>query len=266
LQLGAFDFILKPTTTSLDQSIAQLKRDLTPKVAACLARRPPTARAPRPLAPLAPEPGQASKAAPPALKLAQRRPDCVAIGVSTGGPQALTRVLPKLPGDFPAPIVIVQHMPPMFTKSLADDLDRRSALKVMEASHGQPLKAGEVLIAPGGKHMRVVMQGGSAVAQLTDDAPERNCRPAVDYLFRSVADVFGSRTLAAVLTGMGDDGALGCKALKQAGASVIVQNEASCVVYGMPKAVVDAGLADAVLPLDRIADTLTGVALRRMAV
>jgi two-component system, chemotaxis family, protein-glutamate methylesterase/glutaminase len=266
LQLGAFDFILKPTTSSLDQSVAQLKRDLTPKVMACLARRGASPRSTRPVVVTGTALGASARLATPAIKLPQRKPDCVAIGVSTGGPQALTRVLPKLPGDFPAPIVVVQHMPPMFTKSLADDLDRRSALKVMEASHGQPLKAGEVLIAPGGKHMRVVMQGGTAVAQLTDDAPERNCRPAVDYLFRSVAEVFGSRTLAAVLTGMGDDGTLGCKALKQAGASVIVQDEATCVVYGMPKAVVDAGLADAVLPIDQIANTLTGAAMRRMAV
>jgi two-component system chemotaxis response regulator CheB len=266
LQLGAFDFILKPTTSSLDQSVAQLKRDLTPKLSACMARRVAAPRPTRPAAPPMRMPGPGAPLAAPAATLPLRKPDCVAIGVSTGGPQALTRVLPRLPGNFPAPIVVVQHMPPMFTKSLADDLDRRSALKVMEASHGQPLRAGEVLIAPGGKHMRVAMQGGSPVAHLTDDPPERNCRPAVDYLFRSVAEVFGSRTLAAVLTGMGDDGSLGSKALKQAGATVIVQDEATCIVYGMPKAVFDAGLADAVVPIDRIADTLTGAAMRRMAV
>ncbi|MGL4514296.1 MAG: protein-glutamate methylesterase/protein-glutamine glutaminase [Lacipirellulaceae bacterium] len=269
LQLGAFDFILKPTTGSLDESVLQLKRDLVPKVMAALARRRPATPAAGRLAPL---PALAAAARPVAgapayaLKLPTRKPDVVAIGVSTGGPQALTRVIPKLPADFPAPIVIVQHMPPMFTKSLADDLNRRSPLHVMEASHGQPLRAGEVLIAPGGKHMRVVNQGAAVVVQLTDDPPERNCRPAVDYLFRSVAQVYGARTLAAVLTGMGDDGALGAKALKQAGATVLAQDEASCVVYGMPKAIVDAGLADAVLPLDRIPDALAGAVQRRVAV
>lgn len=267
LGLGAFDFILKPNTSSLDQSILQLRRDLLPKVKAvqlrtASARLANPSRTARPTRPARPVPS--SPASKP--KLPGIRPEIIAIGISTGGPQALTQLLPKLPADFRTPIVIVQHMPPMFTKSLAEDLDRRCKLKVSEATQGQPIRPGEVLIAPGGKHMRVAKLATGAVVQMTDDPPERNCKPAVDFLFRSVASCYGPRALAAVLTGMGDDGAAGAKHIKQAGGSVITQDEASCVVYGMPKAVVDAGLADSVLPLNRVVDHFTAAAAGRALV
>jgi two-component system chemotaxis response regulator CheB len=180
----------------------------------------------------------------------------VCLGVSTGGPAALNHVIPKLPGDFPCPILLVQHMPPMFTKSLANDLNRSSALEVLEAEDGMIVRKGQVLIAPGGSQMRIDLQDGLPVVQITDDKPERNCKPSVDYLFRSVAKHYGDRVLAAILTGMGDDGLIGCQMLKEAGAKIIAQDEASCVVYGMPRSVTEAGIVDQVAPLDKIADCL----------
>ncbi|TWT48260.1 protein-glutamate methylesterase/protein-glutamine glutaminase [Botrimarina hoheduenensis] len=275
LQLGAFDFILKPATNSLEESIAQLRQDLGPKLRACLLRRAgKQAKSVARVAPTAALPASAVSAArivqprPPQrpARFLARHPEIVAIGVSTGGPQALTQLLPLLPANFPAPVLLVQHMPPMFTKSLADDLDRRCSLRVMEASHGQPVRVGEILIAPGGKHMRVARLATGLVVQLTDDPPERNCRPAVDYLFRSVAQHYGGATLAAVLTGMGDDGTLGAKAIKQAGGLVLAQDEASCVVYGMPKSVVENQLADIVAPLNRLHEHLLKPFAGRIAI
>ncbi|TWT99211.1 Chemotaxis response regulator protein-glutamate methylesterase [Botrimarina colliarenosi] len=263
LSLGAFDFILKPTTNSLDESILQLRRDLLPKVQAVRLRR---IAAPASTTPGAPS--QRLKApvrpAPARPRLPNLRPEIVAIGVSTGGPQALNQVLPKLPANFPAPIVVVQHMPPMFTKSLAEDLNRRCQLRVSEATQGQPLRAGEIVIAPGGRQMRVAKLASGPVIQLTDDPPERNCKPSADFLFRSVASNYGARVLGVVLTGMGDDGCLGSKLIKASGGVVFAQDEPSCVVYGMPKAVVDGGFADEVLPLNRVADHLIAAAAGRV--
>jgi len=190
------------------------------------------------------------------------KPDIVGIGISTGGPAALTKVLPQLPADFPCPIVIVQHMPPMFTKSLADELNRICKLDVEEASDGSIARPGKIWIAPGGSQMRVEKLLGKTLLRVTDDAPERNCKPSVDYLFRSIAENFGNRSACAVLTGMGDDGMLGCKLLKEQGAQIITQDEDSCVVYGMPRAVVQAGLSDHVVPLSKMADRLVETARR----
>jgi two-component system chemotaxis response regulator CheB len=186
------------------------------------------------------------------------KPEMILIGVSTGGPNALARLLPALPGDLGVPVLIVQHMPPLFTASLAESLGSRCALKVKEATHGEAVEANTVYIAPGGKHMRVAIapDRGGKVVQITEDPPENNCRPAVDYLFRSVATNFPGRAVAAILTGMGSDGALGLRLLKRHGCFVVAQDEASCVVYGMPKAAVDAGVVDRVLPLEGIAPRL----------
>lgn len=272
LSLGAFDFILKPTTNSLAESTLQLRHDLTPKVNAARLRglaTPATRTAPsstttsstpsqRPAIPARP--------LPPKPRLPNLRPEIVAIGVSTGGPQALTQLLPKLPANFPVPIVIVQHMPPMFTKSLADDLDKRCQLRVSEGTQGQPVRRGEIIIAPGGRMMRVVKQATGPVIQLTDDPPERNCKPSVDFLFRSVASGYGARALAVVLTGMGDDGTLGAKQIKAAGGMVLAQDEATCVVYGMPKSIVENNLADDVLSLSQIADHMGAIAAGRVLV
>jgi two-component system chemotaxis response regulator CheB len=184
------------------------------------------------------------------------RPEIVAIGVSTGGPAALASLLPKLPATLPAPVVIVQHMPPMFTRSMADDLNRSCKLVVSEAAGGEVLSAGHVFIAPGGWQMKVVAGANGPRIAISDDPPEKNCRPSVDYLFRSLAHHYGPRVLALVMTGMGDDGALGCKLLKRTGATIVAQHEASCVVYGMPRQVIDAGLADMIVPLDQLHDVI----------
>jgi two-component system chemotaxis response regulator CheB len=182
----------------------------------------------------------------------RRAPEIIGIGVSTGGPVALNKLLPLLAPATP-PVVIVQHMPPIFTKTLADDLDRRCQIEVVEGRHGMTVQPGRAIIAPGGKQMRIARDDRRTYIQITDDPPERNCRPAVDYLFRSIAAEYGARAWAAILTGMGDDGTLGARALKDRGAAILAQDEASCVVYGMPRAVAEAGLVDVVAPLEAIA-------------
>ncbi len=263
LQLGAFDFVLKPVGKSPDESREQLKQDLAPKIKACLftlhSRKRAAARAsggqsPQSV-PVKKIPQSLQGAAKPRLK-----PEIIGIGVSTGGPVALSKVIPQLPEDFPCPILLVQHMPPMFTKSLADDLNRTSAIEVMEAENGMVPEAGQVLIAPGGTQMRVVKMNGRPIVQITDDPPERSCRPSVDYLFRSIAHSYGNRAVGAILTGMGDDGTLGCKLLKRAGAMILTQDEASCVVYGMPRSVFEAGISDRVVPLENISGSLVAAA------
>ena len=181
-------------------------------------------------------------------------PEMVLVGSSTGGPAALARILPELPGNIGVPVFIVQHMPPVFTQSLAENLATKCALRVREAAHGELAEPNTVYITPGGRHMRLEMAPGDRISiQITDDPPENNCRPAVDYLFRSVANHFPGRAMAVILTGMGSDGTLGLRLLKRRGCYVIAQDEGSCVVYGMPKAAVEAGVADIVLPLDAIA-------------
>jgi two-component system chemotaxis response regulator CheB len=182
--------------------------------------------------------------------------DILAIGSSTGGPDALTKVLTALPADLPVPVVITQHMPPVFTKMFAERLDRSVPLKVVEATDGMELTVGTVYIAPGDRHLVLVRRGTQVLTQLNSGPPENSCRPAVDVMFRSVAQLYGGSAYAAVLTGMGHDGRGGAKVLREAGAEVLAQDEASSVVWGMPGAVVTAGLADDVQPLDRVAGAL----------
>lgn len=263
LQLGAFDFVLKPTGKNPDESREQLKAELAPKIEAYLhgPHRKSREEQPRRRA-TSPAPDAVQRMLQSVNKI-HKKPKIVGLGISTGGPAALNQMLPKLPADFPCPILIVQHMPPKFTKSLADDLNRTCSLEVMEAAAGMQPKPGQVLIAPGGSQMKVVKLGGNPIIHITDDPPERNCKPAVDYLFRSLANYYGDEAMAAVLTGMGDDGTIGCKLMKRKGSMILVQDEASCVVYGMPRAVVEAGIADQVVPLDGIADCLVAVATGR---
>ncbi|MCA9237093.1 MAG: chemotaxis response regulator protein-glutamate methylesterase [Planctomycetales bacterium] len=242
LRLGAFDFVLKPAAGNPVKNAAVLREQLEPKVAACAAAC--SGKIHRI------EPAETRPA--PAAQTVFEQPHIFGIGVSTGGPVALTRILPKLPKDFPCPIVVVQHMPPIFTKSLADDLNRICQLEVREAHDGCPADRGTILIAPGGKQMRIAKLGGRAIAQITDDAPERNCKPSVDYLFRSLAKHYGAHSAGVILTGMGDDGTIGCELMKQRGARIIAQDQATCVVYGMPKSVYEAGVVDHVEPLERI--------------
>jgi two-component system chemotaxis response regulator CheB len=178
----------------------------------------------------------------------------VLIGVSTGGPAALGRVLPLLPATLNAPVLVVQHMPPVFTQSLAESLGAKCALRVKEAAQGDILAPNNIYIAPGGKQMRIQsLPGGSKAVQITDDPPENNCRPSVDYLFRSAASNFPGRSMAVIMTGMGNDGTLGLRLLKRHGCFVIAQDEASSVVFGMPKAAIEAGVTDVTIPLDSIA-------------
>ena len=185
----------------------------------------------------------------------QGKSEIVTIGISTGGPNALARMMPMLPGDIGVPIVIVQHMPPVFTKSLANSLNAKCALTVKEAQDGEPLQPNVAYIAPGGKQMKLIAStdGLNRLIKLTNDPPENSCKPSADYLFRSVADYYVGRTTAVIMTGMGSDGTRGLQVLKQKGAMIIGQNEASCVVYGMPKAPAEMGLTDIVVPLDKIA-------------
>jgi two-component system chemotaxis response regulator CheB len=186
------------------------------------------------------------------------RPELVLIGISTGGPNALTRMLPQLPGSLGVPVLVVQHMPPLFTKSLADSLAPKCALRVKEAESGEPARPGSIYIAPGGRQMKVISgPGGDPVIEITDDPAENNCRPAVDYLFRSAANQFAGRAVAVIMTGMGGDGTLGMKLLKRGGALTIAQDEATCIVYGMPREAVQAGVVDLVLPLDEIAEGIS---------
>jgi two-component system chemotaxis response regulator CheB len=175
--------------------------------------------------------------------------DIAVIGVSTGGPNALNELIPKIPGDFPLPILIVQHMPPIFTKILADRLDNQSPLSVSEAKEGDPVIPGHIYIAPGDFHMIIKKRATGYTVALNQEEPENSCRPAVDPLFRSAAKHFEARVLSIVLTGMGYDGQLGGEVVKKAGGYMLAQDKASSVVWGMPGAVVNAELADEVLPL-----------------
>jgi two-component system chemotaxis response regulator CheB len=176
----------------------------------------------------------------------------VAIGVSTGGPNALGAILPEFPAGFPLPVLLVQHMPPLFTRLLAERLHATCRLPVEEAKQGERVEAGRILIAPGDFHMKVAPDGGGARVCLDQSPPLNSCRPAVDALFTSVGEVYGGAVLAVILTGMGQDGLRGVEILKAQGASVLAQDEASSVVWGMPGAVVNAGLADRVLALDQV--------------
>lgn len=192
--------------------------------------------------------------------------DVVAIGVSTGGPVALGEVIPYLPQDLGVPVVLVQHMPPNFTGSLAETLARKSKLVVKEAEEGEAVEAGKVLIAPGGKHMIIKpAPKGSAqrfVVEFNMDPPENSCRPAVDVLFRSVANCYNGNMLAVIMTGMGSDGKEGVKYMKQFGCICLSQSADTCVVYGMPLAVDESGLSDESVPLTKLAERITAIVRR----
>jgi len=253
LSSGASDFIPKPTGGSIDENIKALQRGLTEAFTLAAARRLRREERTR-----RPAPGRPVTAATPSLL--PSRVDIVAIGISTGGPNALETMLPMLPASFRVPIAIVQHMPPLFTASLARSLSRNAKLNVVEAAEGMPLVAGGVYIAPGGKHMVVRREGGSLVARLDDGPPVNSCKPAVDVMFESLVPVTGKHTLAVVMTGMGADGAAGVAALKQVSAYCLTQSAETCTVYGMPHAVDQARLSDESVPLDRLAARIAAIA------
>jgi two-component system chemotaxis response regulator CheB len=246
LTLGANDYVTKAANAgSLDRSMASLRGDLIPKIKQFFTLE--EAEKPAPAAAAA-----AAKGTQPYTFRPLFLPKVVAIGLSTGGPNALGAILPTFPADFPLPILIVQHMPPVFTRLLAERLQTTTKLKVAEATEGAVVEPGRVLIAPGGYHMRLHKNGAKTTVVLDQGPPENSCRPAVDVLFRSVQEVYGPAVISVILTGMGYDGLRGVEVLKGGGACVIAQDEASSVVWGMPGAVVNAGLADAVVPLDQV--------------
>lgn len=258
LELGAFDFIAKPDAEARDENVQILRSAIGPRIKAFAKRqelRLLLKQRHRPVGAAAPAP---APAAPAVLSVSRRtgKSKAVAIGISTGGPNALTKMLPQLP-RLGVPIFIVQHMPPLFTKSLAESLDAKCQYAVREAENNEVVRPDVIYIAPGGKHMRVAAgAGGTKIVQVTDDPPENNCKPAVDYMFRSVAREYGALSTGVIMTGMGGDGTLGLKVLKSFGAVTIGQDEESCVVYGMPKMAVEAGVVDVVAPLQMIASEI----------
>ncbi len=246
LGLGAFDFVTKPQDASVH--MAETARELIAKIKAaadCKVMRPGTLHG----APPRTEKITNAKSGPPPTRI-------VAIGISTGGPQALEFLLSQLPPDFPGTILIVQHMPEGFTEMFARRLDELCALRVKEAQSGDVLQAGRVVVCPGSRHMTVKRLPMGNVVVLNDDPPVNGHRPSVDVLFRSVAEQFGKQCVAVLMTGMGDDGAEGLGAVKKAGGMTIAQSEESCVVYGMPKAAVERGYATRIVALDVLSSTL----------
>jgi two-component system chemotaxis response regulator CheB len=240
LARGATDYVTKPSQASgIEGARQQVRNELIPKIKSLCAMPD---LFPRPL----PVPTAAQKRVRVSI-------DIVAIGTSTGGPNALAELIPQFPGTFPVPIVIVQHMPPMFTRQLAERLNALTPLLVHEAQEGKKLAAGQIWIAPGDYHMNVARTASDVVLTMNQRPPEQGCRPAVDVLFRSVAAAFGAHVLAVVLTGMGTDGRVGAQAIREAGGEVIVQDEATSVIWGMPGSVVAAGQADRICPLPLIA-------------
>lgn len=245
LSLGATDYATKPSNVaSVDAANQHIRSDLIPKIklfgSVAAKLQMPTV--------------VPSIAAP--ARLLTEKVEVVAIGVSTGGPSALAVLLSKFPKDISVPILIVQHMPPMFTKLLAERLASKCQIRVDEALPGAALEPGQAWIAPGDFHMIVSRDKTVVRIKTHQEPPENSCRPAVDVLFRSVAQVYGARALAVVLTGMGQDGLRGSEYIRSARGQILVQDQASSVVWGMPSFVANAGLADKVIPLDQIADEI----------
>lgn len=269
LDLGAFDFILKPQSTNQIEGKKEIRAALEPILKAFqhsknrggrIGKKPgatgfttTSSRSTRPAAPVRP-----LRTLGAGRVTARGKSEIVTIGISTGGPNALNQMMPKLPGDLGVPILIVQHMPPVFTKSLAASLDKKCALTVKEAENGENILPNVAYIAPGGKQMKLVAgtDGQQRRIKITDDPPENSCKPSVDYLFRSVGDYYVGRTTAVIMTGMGSDGTKGLEILKNKSAYAIGQDESSCIVYGMPKAPAELGYLDTIVPLHKIADEI----------
>jgi len=247
LSMGAFDFVAKPKDVSA--AMGGIAAELISKIKAAAQSRGIVAGSPE----TAPLPLVRNKDAPDL----QREPSrVVAIGVSTGGPRALHQVLPQLPRDFPGTLLIVQHMPEGFTEMFARRLDEVCAITVKEAQSGDLLLAGRALICPGSRHMKVKRLPLGDVAVLGDEPPVNGHRPSVDVLFKSVAEEFRERSVAVLMTGMGEDGAFGMGQVKAAGGTTIAQNEESCVVFGMPKAAIQHCYAMRVVPLEDLAHVI----------
>ena len=247
LSLGASDYATKPSNTgSAEAAIESVRAELIPKIKA-----------------LCPGSGPKLKTLPSPRPAVLARPrlkhpiDIVVIGTSTGGPNALAEVLPRIPPDFPVPIVVVQHMPPIFTHLLAERLSHQSKIPIAEGRAGVNLEPGHAWIAPGNFHMTVARAGVYWRLNLNQEPPQHSCRPAVDVLFRSAAVACRANVLGVVMTGMGSDGVAGARQIREAGGEVIIQDEASAVVWGMPGLVYAAGQADGVYPLEQLAMEIT---------
>ena len=238
LALGATDFALKPRADGVGLAVQHVRDELIPHIRA-----------------LAPGSGSVDWGTQRDVG-SLSRVAAVLVAASTGGPNALSIVLGGLPGDFPVPILIVQHMPPVFTATLAQRLDAQCLLPVVEATTGQIVRAGTVYIAPGGHHLEITRRDGTFRTLLHDGPKENSCRPAADLLFRSGSDAYGAAALAVVLTGMGHDGLQGAKTIRDNGGSVVVEGASTAVVSAMPGAVAAAGLANIVLPIHAIAGEL----------
>lgn len=255
LSLGASDYVAKPTGThpgGYAEAVKQVAAELAPKVKQF---RPPQPgmkvfqKQGRPIEELTVE---------RALRMVNQSFGVVAIGISTGGPAALSKLIPELSKTFSLPIVIVQHMPPVFTRMLAERLDQGGGVRVVEGADGMALEPGVAYIAPGNYHMVVRQKEGKVVLAMNQEPPVNYCRPSADVLFRSVAEVYGAEALGIIMTGMGQDGLNGIRAMKTKGAVIFAQDQASSVVWGMPSFVVREGLADCVLPLGQMRAAIEG--------
>ena len=269
LELGAFDFIPKPQAGKMAENKQAVTEQLKPVIEMLLRKKefrervrgndskPSSAHKRQATTPPArPTSGTIKK---PVVKTVSRVPkskaEIIAIGISTGGPNALAYMMPMLPADINVPIVIVQHMPPMFTQSLAKSLNSKCAIEVKEAENGEILRPNTAFIAPGGKQMKITAHadGKHRVVKITDDPPINSCKPSADYLFNSVASHYIGRATGVIMTGMGSDGSKGLKQMLSNGASIIAQDQESCTVYGMPKEPAESGTAEKIVPLNKIA-------------
>ncbi|MBW1897522.1 MAG: chemotaxis-specific protein-glutamate methyltransferase CheB, partial [Deltaproteobacteria bacterium] len=267
LELGAFDFIPKPLSGTMAENRNEIKGLIAPMLKAYKRRREIKNILKGDLLATGKKsalPSKRKKSSAASGNVAGRmkkisgrlkiKSEIIAIGVSTGGPNALAKMMPLIPPDIGVPILIVQHMPPIFTASLARSLNAKCNLSVVEARDGQLLPMNAALIAPGGKHMKLAASadGKDKIIRITDDPPENSCKPSVDYLFRSVAEHYVERATGIIMTGMGSDGTKGAELLKKSGSFIIAQDEDSCTVFGMPKDIIESNLADIVLSLDKI--------------
>ncbi len=251
LDLGAVDFVQKPTALATDR-VFEIADEIVAKVKAAAAGGLKI-HVPEPVGP-----ASASAIIPRAgAMVSGDRADIVVIGISTGGPQALRQVIPRLPADFPIPVAVVLHMPIGYTAMYAQRLDDISAIDVVEAKEGDVVRPGAMFLAPAGHHLSLRRDEGGAVRAHLDTHPTETLhRPSADVLFRSAAEVYGSRVLGIVMTGMGNDGLVGATHIKARGGRIVTEAESSCVVYGMPRAVVEASISDRVVPLDEMASTI----------
>ncbi len=263
LNLGAFDFIQKTNANTMEENKKALKDAIWPMLKA-YARRKEVRQILKGKSTLS-KTEHGNKALQNSTGVVRRmgiisgrKSSIIGIGISTGGPEALARMLPKIPGDLNVPILIVQHMPAAFTQSITSSLNAKCAIEVRAAVDGESVMPNTALFAPGGKQMKIEKSadGKNVIIRLADDRPENNCKPSADYLFRSIAHHYGNRATGVIMTGMGSDGTLGLKLMKRNGAIIIAQDEDTCTVFGMPKEPIEAGIVDVIAPLDRIAEEI----------